>query len=106
MGSKIFVILNVLLVCNIINSEENELPCLSYGHNLTIIASNFLECALSNSRPLNLCKNCLKHYIEYTEIYDLMSDVNIYPTNKKYFNQNYSFFRITLYTQQLYTKMD
>lgn len=53
----------------------DQLPCLSYARNLSIIASNFLNCALTNSRPLTICANCLEFYLQFEETYNLMADV-------------------------------
>ena len=54
----------------------NELPCLGYARNLSIISSNFLNCALTNARPLTICSNCLEYYLEFEQTYNMMSEVS------------------------------
>ena len=73
----------IFIFCSLnVNSEKvyfaDQLPCLSYANNLSIIASDFLQCALSNSRPLTICENCIKFYLKFQEVYDLMASVKIY----------------------------
>ncbi len=55
--------------------EEVKQKCVSYGDYLYKISTQFMGCALNNSRPLNICKNCAQYYFEFSDIYNLMTKV-------------------------------
>jgi hypothetical protein len=57
-------------------SEIIEQKCVAYGEYLTKVSTSFMECAFNNSRPLNICKNCAQLYLEFIDVYDLMTKVS------------------------------
>ena len=75
-------------IIGIFESEENfpslsnfmSLPidnvCLSYYKQLTLTSSQFIECAVNNSRPFHLCSNCLKSYLQLKDVRNLIYNVN------------------------------
>ena len=52
------------------------MPCLGYARNLSVSSSNFLNCALTNARPLTISSNCLEYYLEFEQTYNMMSEVS------------------------------
>jgi hypothetical protein len=73
----LFFMISIIIKCNCeIVYFTDQVPCLEYARNLSVISSNFINCALTNSRPLTICSNCLEYYLEFEQTYNMMSGVS------------------------------
>lgn len=84
----LFFMISIILNCNceIDFYTSDQLPCLEYARNLSVISSNFINCALTNARPLTICSNCLEYYLEFEQTYKLMSGDNTIYASSLYKN--------------------
>lgn len=58
-------------ISEIISNEE----CVNLRDIFGNATAEFTLCAVQNSRPLKICQNCVKYYINVVETYENMSKV-------------------------------
>mgnify|MGYP002785626091 CR=1 FL=1 len=54
---------------------QKENMCLFYYENLDFAYSEFFRCVLINSRPFQICRNCLQNYTQVIQARNLIDNV-------------------------------